>query len=118
MSEPHKKKVEKLNQYLDSLPVHFDIPKVRPRGPSLCRLALFTLTHNTSAQTMRVIRCVACVRACVCVACVRVLCRLTYFRSAPANPASLESTVYFACLNMYITVYNSAELDLLPVAGR
>lgn len=69
MSEPHKKKVEKLNQYLDSLPVHFDIPKVRPRGPSLCRLALFTLTHNTSAQTMRVIRCVACVRACVLRAC-------------------------------------------------
>ena len=27
-AEPHKKKIEKLNQYLDSLPVHFDIPKV------------------------------------------------------------------------------------------
>ncbi len=28
-SESHKKKIEKFNQLLDSLPTHFDIPKVQ-----------------------------------------------------------------------------------------
>lgn len=58
VSEPHKKKVEKLNQYLDSLPVHFDIPKVRSQCLFMCRLELryalgLALSTYTACATQR-----------------------------------------------------------------